>query len=87
MSNAAQNNHASLALTTISLDELTRVSGGEFHGQKGYVVQKGDNLTKIAKAHGVTVDQLKAHNVKNRKNPDLIHPGESLIIDPGQRIG
>lgn len=84
MSNVTQNSHDLLAITTV---ELTRVTGGLHSGIKEYVVQKGDNLTNIAKANGISLDRLKANNVKNRKNPDLIHPGETLLIDTGERVG
>ena len=43
-----------------------------------YVVKKGDNLTMIAKKYGTTVDKLVKKN--NIKNPNLIYPGQVLII-------
>lgn len=43
-----------------------------------YIVKRGDNLTKIAKMYGVTVAQLVEWN--NIKNPNLIFPGEKLLI-------
>lgn len=43
-----------------------------------YTVKRGDNLTKIANMFGVTVKQLVAWN--NIKNPNLIYPGQVLII-------
>lgn len=43
-----------------------------------YVVKKGDNLTMIAKKFGTTVDSLVKKN--NIKNPNLIYPGQILII-------
>ena len=45
---------------------------------KEYMIQKGDNLTNIAKTHGVTVDQLVKEN--NIKNPNLIYAGSTLKI-------
>lgn len=43
-----------------------------------YIVQKGDTLWKIAKKYKTTVDAIvKANNIKN---PDLIMPGQQLII-------
>lgn len=45
-----------------------------------HVVQKGEWLAKIARWYGVTVEYLVACN--NIKNPDLIHPGQKLIISP-----
>lgn len=45
---------------------------------KTYIVKSGDNLTKIAKAHGTTVPKLKAKN--NIKNANLIRIGQILKI-------
>ncbi|RTQ94338.1 C40 family peptidase [Lysinibacillus telephonicus] len=42
-----------------------------------YTVQKGDTLTKIAKANGTTVQQLKA---QNNLNNDLIFIGQKLVM-------
>lgn len=44
-----------------------------------YTVQKGDNLTKIAKAYNTTVDELVKQN-KNITNPDLIFVGQKLSL-------
>lgn len=43
-----------------------------------YVVQKGENLTKIAKKYGTTVNQLVAWN--NIANPNLIYAGQKLRV-------
>lgn len=43
-----------------------------------YTVKKNDNLTKIAQAHGTTVDSLVKLN--NIKNPNLIYVGQVLYI-------
>lgn len=43
-----------------------------------YTIQKGDNLTKIAKKYGTTVNQLVAWN--NIKNPNLIYAGQKLRV-------
>lgn len=45
---------------------------------KYYTVQKGDNLTKIARQYGTTVDQLVKWN--NISNPNLIYPGQKLRV-------
>ena len=48
-----------------------------------YVVQSGDNLTKIAKEKGVSVKELVAWN--SIKNPDEIFAGQELLVsDPGR---
>ena len=46
----------------------------------GYTVESGDTLDRIAKAHGVSVGELVEAN--DIVNPDLIYPGQLLII-PG----
>jgi LysM repeat protein len=43
-----------------------------------YVVRSGDNLTKIAKAHEATVNQLVAWN--GIKNPNLIKVGQKFRV-------
>lgn len=43
-----------------------------------YTVQKNDNLTKIAKKYGTTVNQLVAWN--NIANPNLIYIGQKLRV-------
>lgn len=43
-----------------------------------YIIQKGDNLTKIAKKFGTTVNQLVSWN--NIKNPNLIYVGQKLRV-------
>jgi hypothetical protein len=45
-----------------------------------YTVKRGDTLSAIAKAHGVTVQALVAAN--GIANPNLIHPGQQLTIPP-----
>jgi spore coat assembly protein SafA len=42
------------------------------------VVQKGDSLWKIAKKYRTTVDNIAA--VNELENPDLIYPGQKLLI-------
>lgn len=44
-----------------------------------YKIKKGDNLTKIAKANGTTVQALLKAN-PNIKNPNLIYAGQTLKI-------
>lgn len=43
-----------------------------------YTVQKGDNLTKIAKKYGTTVSELARKN--NIANPNLIYVGQKITI-------
>jgi LysM repeat protein len=46
-----------------------------------YTVRSGDTLTRIASEHGVSVSDLASAN--NLSNPDLIFPGQVLVI-PGE---
>ncbi len=43
-----------------------------------YIVQKGDNLTKIANKYGTTVNQLVSWN--GIKNPNLIYTGQKIRV-------
>lgn len=43
-----------------------------------YIVKSGDNLSKIAKKYGTTVNQLVAWN--NIKNPNLIYVGQKIRV-------
>lgn len=49
-----------------------------------YIVKRGDNLTKIAKMYGVTVSDLVKWN--DIKNPNLIYPGQKILIKAPQAI-
>ncbi|MFN4070245.1 MAG: septal ring lytic transglycosylase RlpA family protein [Thermus caldifontis] len=46
-----------------------------------YTVQKGDTLYRIAKAHGLSVAELKRFN---GLTSDLIHPGQVLRVGKGE---
>lgn len=52
--------------------------------EQTYTVKRGDNLSKIAKMYGVTVSDLVKWN--NIKNPNLIYPGQKIIIKAPQAI-
>lgn len=43
-----------------------------------YIVQKGDTLIKIAKKYNTTYQKIAKDN--NIKNPNLIYPGQKLVI-------
>jgi LysM repeat protein len=45
-----------------------------------YTVQPGDNLTRIARDHGVTLEALIEAN--DIENPNVISVGQVLIIPP-----
>lgn len=52
-----------------------------------YEVKPDDNLTWIAQQHGVTLDELKRTNPElfEKRNPNLINPGEKVRIENGTR--
>lgn len=53
-----------------------------------YEVKPGDNLSDIAEANGVTLDDLAESNpdlFTTPRDPDLIHPGETVVIDGATR--
>lgn len=47
-----------------------------------YTVRRGDNLTRIAARVGRTWQQLYWANRDQIRHPDLIHPGQKLVIPP-----
>ena len=52
-----------------------------------YKVQKGDNLTKLAKRYGTTVDAIVKQNKGKIKDPNLIYTGDTLTIKPSTHRG
>jgi nucleoid-associated protein YgaU len=51
--------------------------------QREYVVKAGDSLSKIAKqVYGNAADWQKIYNANRStiKDPDLIHPGQKIIL-------
>jgi LysM domain-containing protein len=44
-----------------------------------YTIKKGDTLTKVAKAHGLTLDELLAAN-PSIKNPNKVSEGQQIVI-------
>jgi len=55
-------------------------NGGGYRPQpQYYTVQRGDNLTQIARGAGDSLNYLLAHNPQYQANPNLIHPGERVF--------
>lgn len=48
----------------------------------GHVVKRGESLSIISRRYNVSVENLKTWN---RLKTDRIHPGQQLIVSPGQR--
>jgi LysM repeat protein len=72
------------------LDQATggyyRPGGGGWYGNSGpgrqpqyYTVQRGDNLTNIAKGAGRSLDYVLSHNPQYQSNPNLIYPGQRVF--------
>ena len=55
-----------------------KLGTGKSSSTEYYIVQRGDNLTKIANRYGTTVNQLVAWN--NIANPNLIYAGQKLRV-------
>ena len=68
----------------ISTGQRLRIPGagtattGSTTGGRVYIVQRGDNLSRIAAKYGVTVNAIVRAN--NLKNPSLIYAGQRLVI-------
>lgn len=65
---------------TLRIATNSTVHGSETRGTGSitYTVQRGNTLSQIASAYGVTVSQIAETN--NIQNPNLIYPGEKLRI-------
>src|SRR5690606_37109476 len=50
--------------------------------ESSYTVKSGDNLSAIAKANGISLARLLELNPQFRSNPDLIQPGQKVILPP-----
>ena len=76
---------------TIASDALSDANGGLWNFPRGwwqgqpygqpqyYTVQRGDNLTNIAKGANQSLGYLLNNNPQYQANPDLIHPGERVL--------
>jgi nucleoid-associated protein YgaU len=60
---------------------LDVAAGAEASTDASYTVQKGDSLSKIAKKYpGLTWQKIYEANKDQIKDPDLIYPGQKLVI-------
>jgi LysM repeat protein len=66
-----------------SLTGAVLLLGTMAHGQQNYTIKPGDNLTKIARKHGCTVEALVREN--KLKADAVIRPGQNLVI-PGKQV-
>ena len=61
--------------------DLEVSAGAEASTETRYTVQKGDSLSKIAKKYpGLTWQKIYEANKDQIKDPDLIYPGQKLVI-------
>jgi hypothetical protein len=64
--------------------------GGQGNGGYGgqpqyYTVQRGDNLTNIAKSNNESLGRLLQMNPQFQANPNLIYPGQQVLTGRGYR--
>ncbi|WP_152979788.1 LysM peptidoglycan-binding domain-containing protein [Mesorhizobium sp. 1M-11] len=69
---------------------ITKTTTEKLNGGKpiDYEVKPNDNLTIIAEAHGVTLDELRKTNPElfEKRNPNIINSGEKIRIENGTRV-
>ncbi len=64
----------------VSVDDAYNIITAKNAQTKGYVVQTGDTLTKIAQINGTTVDRILELNVELNEN-SIIVPGDVIAVD------
>lgn len=74
-----------LILSLVLVLSLTLAAPTFAQGPAVHIVQRGENLFRIALRHGVTVNALAAAN--NLSNPRLIYVGQRLVIPTGGSPG
>lgn len=63
--------------------DVSGAAGAEASTDASYTTQKGDTLTKIAKKYpGLTWRQIYEANKSEIKDPNVIPPGQKLVIPP-----
>ena len=45
-----------------------------------HIVQRGESLSRIASLHGISLAQVLALNPQFAPNPNLIHPGDQVVV-------
>ncbi|MDR7193447.1 peptidoglycan-binding protein [Luteimonas terrae] len=50
--------------------------------KQSYIAQRGDTLSEIAKAHGISLEGLLASNPQVN-NPDVIYPDQAIVLPAG----
>ena len=54
--------------------------GGSAYADGGYVVERGDTLSGIARKYGRSLEDILSANPELRKNPDLIQIGQRVML-------
>ncbi len=72
------NYHLVTALGSSSASTVSTASISEPQEENAYVVVKGDTLSKIAKEHNISWQELAKYN--KLKNPNLIYPGQIIKL-------
>ena len=60
-----------------STEEAEETASSSENTERTYTVQPGDGLWRIAKNHGLTLDELKS---MNQLTTNIIQPGQVLIV-------
>ena len=66
----------------LTADSALARTDGQSEQAETYRVRSGDSLARIARQFGIAVAELAAWN--NIEEADLIHPGQQLIVRPGE---
>ncbi|NNE98995.1 MAG: LysM peptidoglycan-binding domain-containing protein [Pyrinomonadaceae bacterium] len=61
-------------------DLVLNVNAPESDSSTTYTVQSGDSLSKIGANYGVSWQQIFEANRDKIDNPDVIHPGQEIVI-------
>jgi len=65
---------------TNDLFDPNRLRGNPLPKTLNYTVRRGDNLSKIAEAQGMSLQKLLQLNPKLRRNPNMIQPGLKINL-------
>lgn len=69
---------------TVLVREYARLPASERTGVYEYLVQRGDNISSIAAAFGVSIRLIA--NANSLSNANLIHPGQTLYVPAAEGV-
>ncbi|MEZ5347178.1 MAG: LysM domain-containing protein [Pyrinomonadaceae bacterium] len=61
-------------------DMVLKIEASDSDSSTTYTVQSGDSLSKIGAKYGISWQSIFEANRDKLDNPDLIHPGQELVI-------